>query len=433
MHNITVIGVGYVGLVTGTCFADLGNDVCCLDVDEVKINTLNEGGIPIYEPGLEEMVRRNVGAGRLTFTTDYAEALAEAEFVFIAVGTPEGVDGEADLKYVQAAAETVAQTMEHPLVLVNKSTVPVGTGDWVSDIVRANQPQPIDFAVVSNPEFLREGSAILDFMNPDRVVLGSLNREAANRVAQLYLSLRAPIIVTDLRTAEMIKYASNAFLAARISFINEIANICEQLGADVKEVSVGMGYDKRIGQYFLDAGMGYGGSCFPKDVKALAHMASVHGTHPQLLKAVMDINQYQRRQTVLKLREVLGSKLRGKVVGLLGLAFKPNTDDTRDSPATEVGRLLLHEGAQVKGYDPVAMPNASRLLPGLQLAEDPYDLAAGCDAIVICTDWNEFKHLDMARVKEGMRQPFIVDGRNLYDPDQMKGVGFTYRGVGRGY
>ncbi|MEJ2558506.1 MAG: UDP-glucose/GDP-mannose dehydrogenase family protein [Anaerolineae bacterium] len=429
MRNITVIGVGYVGLVTGTCFADLGNTVCCLDVDDLKINTLKSGGIPIYEPGLEEMVRRNVHAGRLTFTTDYAEALREAKFVFIAVGTPEGVDGEADLKYVRAAAAV----MEHPLVLVNKSTVPVGTGDWVADIIRANQPEPIEFAVVSNPEFLREGSAILDFMNPDRVVLGSLNQDAANEVAQLYLSLRAPIIVTDLRTAEMIKYASNAFLATRISFINEIANICEQLGADVKEVAVGMGYDKRIGHSFLDAGIGYGGSCFPKDVKALAHMASIHGTHPQLVKAVMDINQYQRRQVILKLREVLGSKLRGKVVGFLGLAFKPNTDDMRESPAGEIARLLLHEGVYVKGYDPAAMHNAAKLLSDMQLAEDPYDLAESCDAIVVCTEWNEFKHLDMARIKEVMRQPFIVDGRNLYEPEKLKGLGFTYRGVGRGY
>jgi UDPglucose 6-dehydrogenase len=433
MRNITVIGVGYVGLVTGTCFADLGNTVCCLDVDELKVNTLKSGGIPIYEPGLEEMVRRNVHAGRLTFTTDYAEALREAKFVFIAVGTPEGVDGEADLKYVRAAAESAAAVMDHPLILVNKSTVPVGTGDWVADIIRANQPQPIEFAVVSNPEFLREGSAILDFMNPDRVVLGSLNQDAANEVAQLYLSLRAPIIVTDLRTAEMIKYASNAFLATRISFINEIANICEQLGADVKEVAVGMGYDKRIGHSFLDAGIGYGGSCFPKDVKALAHMASIHGTHPQLVKAVMDINQYQRRQVILKLREVLGSKLRGKVVGFLGLAFKPNTDDMRESPASEIARLLLHEGVYVKGYDPAAMHNAAKLLSDMQLAEDPYDLAENCDAIVVCTEWNEFKHLDMARIKEVMRQPFIVDGRNLYEPEKMKELGFTYRGVGRGY
>ncbi|MCS7260180.1 MAG: UDP-glucose/GDP-mannose dehydrogenase family protein, partial [Anaerolineae bacterium] len=368
MHNITVIGAGYVGLVTGTCFADLGNRVCILDVDEQKIAILRSGGIPIYEPGLQEMVKRNVDAGRLSFTTDYAEAIADAEFVFIAVGTPEGVDGDADLRYVQAAAESIARHMQHPLIIVNKSTVPVGTGDWVADIVRAHQPEPIEFAVVSNPEFLREGNAIADFMNPDRVVLGSLNREAAEKVARLYLSLRTPIIITDLRTAEMIKYASNAFLATRISFINEIANICEHLGANIKEVAIGMGYDKRIGHHFLDAGIGYGGSCFPKDVKALVHMAATHGTHPQLLKSVMDINQHQRLLVIIKLREVLGSQLRGKTIGLLGLAFKPNTDDIRDAPAIEIARLLLNQGAHVKGYDPVAMRNAGEALPSLQLA-----------------------------------------------------------------
>ncbi|HIQ06654.1 MAG TPA: UDP-glucose/GDP-mannose dehydrogenase family protein, partial [Anaerolineae bacterium] len=265
MKNICVIGVGYVGLVTGTCFADLGNQVICLDIDEQKIETLQSGGIPIYEPGLEELVRRNVAAGRLHFTTSYPEGLADADFVFIAVGTPSGVDGEADLKYVRMAAESIAHIMDHPLIIVNKSTVPVGTGDWVADIVSRHQPQPIPFSVVSNPEFLREGSAISDFLNPDRIVLGSLDQEAAEKVAQLYLSLRAPIMITDLRTAEMIKYASNAFLATRISFINEIATICEKLGADVKEVAAGMGYDKRIGPYFLDAGLGYGGSCFAGD------------------------------------------------------------------------------------------------------------------------------------------------------------------------
>ncbi len=433
MRQITVIGVGYVGLVTGTCFADLGNRVRCLDVDESKIAMLQQGGVPIYEPGLQEMVTRNTQAGRLTFTTDYAEALTDAEFVFIAVGTPEGVDGEADLQYVQKTAETVARTMDHPLIIVNKSTVPVGTGDWVADVIAANQKEAIDFAVVSNPEFLREGSAIADFMNPDRIVLGSLQREAADQVAQLYLSLRTPIIVTDLRTAEMIKYASNAFLATRISFINEIGNICEQLGADVKEVAVGMGYDGRIGHHFLDAGIGYGGSCFPKDVKALAHMASTHGTHPQLLKSVMDINQYQRRQIILKLREVLGSKLRGKVIGIMGLAFKPNTDDIREAPAVEIARLLLHEGVQVKAYDPVAMKNTAMVLEDLLITEDAYDLAKNCDGLVVCTEWNEFKHLDMSRIRDSMNYPFIVDGRNLYVADDLKALGFTYRGMGRGY
>jgi UDPglucose 6-dehydrogenase len=433
MRNIAVVGVGYVGLVTGAGFADLGNKVCCVDIDEDKINTLLAGDVPIFEPGLHEMIERNVKSNRLSFTTDYAVALEEAEYVFIAVGTPEGVDGEADLKYVGQAAKTIAQTMKHPLIIINKSTVPVGTGDWVADIVRTHQPEPIDFWVVSNPEFLREGAAIQDLTNPDRIVLGSLNREAANKVAELYLSVRAPIMITDLRTAEMIKYASNAFLATRISFINEIANICEQLGADVKEVATGMGYDKRIGHYFLDAGVGYGGSCFPKDVKALAHMATTHGTHPQLLKAVMDINQYQRIHIIQKLRDVLGRQLKGKVVGLLGLAFKPNTDDMRESPAAEIARALLREHATVKGYDPESMNVAAKMVPEIELSKNPYDLAKGCDALVLMTEWNEFKHLDMGEIKALMRQPVFIDGRNLYEPDPMAEYGFIYRGVGRGY
>ncbi|MFN2169596.1 MAG: UDP-glucose dehydrogenase family protein, partial [Anaerolineae bacterium] len=332
MKNISVIGTGYVGLVTGTCFADLGNRVVCVDINEEKIAALKAGQMPIYEPGLEEMVERNVRAGRLHFTTSYREALADAEFVFIAVGTPSGVDGEADLRYVRMAAEEIAETMAQPLIIVNKSTVPVGTGDWVADIISRHQERPIDFAVVSNPEFLREGAAISDFLNPDRVVLGSLNKEAAEKVAQLHLALRAPIVVTDLRTAEMIKYASNAFLATRISFINEIAAICEELGADVKEVAAGMGYDRRIGRYFLDAGLGYGGSCFPKDVLALEHMALIHGAHPSLLRAVMEINRDQRRKAIHKLRQELGG-LQDRTIGLLGLAFKPNTDDMREAPA----------------------------------------------------------------------------------------------------
>ncbi len=433
MHNIAVVGVGYVGLVTGAGFADLGNRVCCVDIDEQKIKILQAGDVPIYEPGLQEMIERNVKANRLSFTTDYAVALSEAEYVFIAVGTPEGVDGEADLKYVGQAAKTIAETMKQPIIIINKSTVPVGTGDWVADIVRTHQPEPIDFWVVSNPEFLREGSAIVDMTSPDRIVLGSLHREAANKVAELYLSLRAPIMITDLRTAEMIKYASNAFLATRISFINEIANICEQLGADVKEVATGMGYDKRIGRYFLDAGIGYGGSCFPKDVKALAHMATTHGTHPQLLKAVMDINQYQRIHIIQKLRDVLGRQLKDKVVGLLGLAFKPNTDDMRESPAAEIARALFREHATVKAYDPEAMHVAAKMLPEVQLAKNPYDLATGCDALILMTEWNEFKHLDMVQIKSLMRQPVFIDGRNLYEPAAMNEYGFIYRGVGRGY
>ena len=432
MKNICVIGVGYVGLVTGTCFADLGNRVTALDINEERIANLRKGILPIYEPGLEEMVKRNVAAGRLHFTTSYREGLTDAEFAFIAVGTPEGVDGEADLQYVRAAAEAIAENMTAPLVIVNKSTVPVGTGDWVADIVRGKLPRPIAFSVVSCPEFLREGSAIGDFMSPARTVLGSLEHEAADKVAQLHLALRAPIVITDLRTAEMIKYASNAFLATKISFINEIANVCEALGADVKEVAAGMGYDPRIGKLFLDAGLGYGGSCFPKDVKALAHMANVQGKHPQLLQAVMDINHDQRKLLVGKAREQLGG-LAGRVIGLLGLAFKPNTDDMRDAPSIEIAQMLQAEGARVKGYDPVAMSVAGKVLPGVQLCEDAYEVAQGADALVLCTEWNEFKQLDLARLKANMKQAVLIDGRNLYDPEQMTRLGFHYRGVGRGY
>jgi UDPglucose 6-dehydrogenase len=310
--------------------------------------------------------------------------------------------------------------------------VPVGTGDWVADIVRAKQPRPVPFNVVSCPEFLREGSALADFMSPARTVLGSLDKDAANKVAELHLPLRAPIVVTDLRTAEMIKYASNAFLATKISFINEIANICEALGADVKEVAAGMGYDPRIGRQFLDAGLGYGGSCFPKDVKALAYMANVQGKHPQLLQTVMEINNYQRRLVVMKVRELLG-KLNGKAIGLLGLAFKPNTDDMRDAPSITIARALQSEGVQLKAYDPVAMTHAGRLLPNVKLCEDAYEVAEGVDALVICTEWNEFKQLDLTRVKHAMKQPVIVDGRNLYDPAYLERLGFIYRGMGRGY
>jgi UDPglucose 6-dehydrogenase len=426
------VGAGYVGLVTGTCFSDLGNRVTALDVNEDRIKNLNAGILPIYEPGLEEVVKRNVAAGRLRFTTSYTEALEGAEFVFIAVGTPEGVDGEADLQYVRSAAEAVADHMTKPLVIVNKSTVPVGTGDWVADIVRDRQALPIAFSVVSCPEFLREGSAIADFQNPARIVLGSLDKDAAHKVADLHLSLRAPILVTDLRTAEMIKYASNAFLATKISFINEIANICEALGADVKEVAAGMGYDPRIGRAFLDAGLGYGGSCFPKDVKALAHMARTKSKHPQLLETVMEINKYQRRHVVRKVQEVLGDDLKGRAIGIWGLAFKPNTDDLRDAPALEIMHELKALGAMVRACDPVAGPGAARMVTDLDLRADAYQVADGADAVVMCTEWNEYKQLDLIRVRSMMRTPVLIDGRNVYDPARMRDLGFVYRAMGRG-
>jgi UDPglucose 6-dehydrogenase len=368
----------------------------------------------------------------LSFTTSYKEAVQNSDFVFIAVNTPSGAASEADLKYERMAVENIADVLQKYTIIVNKSTVPVGTGDWVAEIMESRgKRRGIDFDVVSNPEFLREGSAVSDFTNPDRVVLGATNREAAEAVAQLHLALRCPIMITDLRTAEMIKYASNAFLATRISFINEIAAICEKLGADVKEVAAGMGYDRRIGRAFLEAGLGYGGSCFPKDVKALEYMAAANGCHPQLLRAVMEINRDQRRQVVLKLRSVLG-RLSGKVIGVLGLSFKPNTDDMRDAPSVEIIGQLQREGALIKAYDPVAMDNARRDMPDITYCDDPYGVAAGSDALVIVTEWNEFKQLDMARIRESMRQPVLLDGRNIYEPSAMRALGFTYLGIGRG-
>jgi UDPglucose 6-dehydrogenase len=377
------------------------------------------------------LVDHNVQAKRLTYTTSYPEALNGTEFVFIAVGTPMGVDGEADLQYVEAAARKIAENMTGELILINKSTVPVGTGDWVADIVHRHQKHPIPFSVVSCPEFLREGSAIGDFMQPYRTVLGSLDPAAAEKVAQLHLPLRAPIVITDLRTAEMIKYASNAFLATKISFINEIANICDCLGADVKEVAVGMGYDARIGKQFLDAGLGYGGSCFPKDVKALAYMAAEKGRHPQLLYTVMEINDDRRAMAFTHIKEMVGD-LNGKLIGLLGLSFKPNTDDMRDAPAITITQKLQAEGAIVRAYDPVAMEIAQPLMPGVEMMPDPYTMAQGCDALVVVTEWNEFKQLDRSRLHDLMRKPVIFDGRNIYEPDEMVKSGFIYRGVGRG-
>ncbi|RME47298.1 MAG: UDP-glucose/GDP-mannose dehydrogenase family protein [Chloroflexi bacterium] len=432
MKNICVIGTGYVGLVTGTCFADLGNNVTCIDIDEAKISKLQRGIMPIYEPGLEEIVRRNVAQGRLRFTLSYEEGVRDSDFIFICVDTPSGAEGEADLHYVRDAARGIGEVLDHPVVIVNRSTVPIGTGDIVADVVRRHLKKPVDFAVVSNPEFTREGSAVNDFLNPDRVVLGATDKDAAEAVAQLYLPLRAPIIVTDLRTAEMIKYASNAFLATRLSFINEIASICEALGADIKEVAAGMGYDKRIGHAYLDAGIGWGGSCFPKDVKALAHMAAIHGTHPQLLRAVIEINRDRRRQVIRKLRNILG-RLDGTTIGVLGLSFKPNTDDMRESPAVEIIHMLQHEGANVKAYDPVAIENARRQLRDVTLCEDAYRVAEGSDALVIATEWNEFKQLDLVRIRQLMRRPVIIDGRNIYEPEKMAELGFVYQGMGRGY
>jgi UDPglucose 6-dehydrogenase len=432
MKHICVVGVGYVGLVTAAGFSDLGNRVTALDVDEKRVENLKKGIMPIYEPGLEELVKRNVNAKRITFTTSYKEALQDAEYAFIAVGTPSGESGEADLQYVEAAAKSIAQNMTAPLIIINKSTVPIGTGDWVADIVKAAQPKPIQFSVVSCPEFLREGSAIGDFMNPHRTVIGSLDRDAANKVAHLHLPLRAPIVITDLRTAEMIKYASNAFLATKISFMNELADLCELVGADVKEVAAGMGYDARIGRHFLDAGLGWGGSCFPKDVEALAFMAKEKGLNPRILNDVMDVNFERRKTAVQHITEMVGGSVEGKTIGLFGLAFKPNTDDMRYAPSIDISEALVKAGAKVRAYDPVAMDVARPLIPAaVEMSNDPYELAKGCDAVMVITEWNEFKQIDLEILKGLLKSPIVYDGRNIYDPRVMKEMGFTYRSIGR--
>lgn len=442
MKNICVVGTGYVGLVTGTCFAELGNTVMCLDVVPEKIAQLRAGELPIYEPGLEPLVQRNVEAGRLRFTTEYSDAVPSADYVFIAVNTPTVAGGAgADMQYVESAARSIAQHLTADVIIINKSTMPVGSGDLVSNIVREHLADPtIQVAVVSNPEFLREGSAVQDFLQPDRVVLGSSHLAAAQRVAELYLPLRAPIVTTDLYTAEMIKYASNAFLATKISFINEIARICDRLGADVKEVAAGMGYDKRIGRPFLDAGLGYGGSCFPKDVKALAYMAHEADLHPQLLEAVMTINHDQRHVVVDKLEAELGGEgsLRGKAVAVLGLAFKDNTDDMRDAPAIDIINWLIELGADVRVFDPVAEETARRILPDWEVTycADELDAARGADGVIVVTEWKRFRELNMSRLRDTMRRqeggPVLIDGRNLYDPAEMARIGFRYHGIGRG-
>jgi UDPglucose 6-dehydrogenase len=430
LSRVAVIGAGYVGLTTAACLADLGNDVIVVDVNREKIAQLLKNRVPFYEPGLNELVDRNAKAGRLTFTTSYNDAVPGAEYAIIAVSTPEGEGGEADLSFVESAANSIADSMDGPLVVVNKSTVPPLTGDMVSRVLDSRNSTHKAY-VVSNPEFLREGSAIQDFMHPDRVVIGSHDRGAAEKVAELYEPLDAPVLITpNIYTAEMVKYASNAFLAARISFINEIARICERVDADAKLVAEGMGLDRRIGPHYLDVGLGYGGSCFPKDVKALAALAERFDYHPELLNAVMDINRDQRMLVIDKLRDCL-EDLNDRIIGLLGLAFKPNTDDLREAPSLDIARVLLAAGAHVRAYDPAAMEGARVKLPQVEYMRDAYGVADGSDALVVVTEWNEFRHLDLDRVKASMRMPVIVDGRNIYDPASMRELGFTYRGIGR--
>ena len=429
--NICVLGTGYVGLVTGCVFSDLGNDVVCVDKQQAKIEGLLQGVMPIYEPGLEEMVTRNVEDGRLTFTTNASEAVGKSDVVFICVGTPPQPDGEPDMSQVREAARCIAGALNRYKVVVNKSTVPVGTGELVRDIIMRNRARDVDFDVVSNPEFLREGSAISDTLHPDRIVIGAPNQVVAMRILELYAPLERPMLITDVASAEMIKYASNAFLATKISFINAVANVCSAAGADVLQVMKGMGYDQRIGSAFLQAGLGYGGSCFPKDTMALIQTAEKFGYDFQLLKAVVSVNREQVTRFMDLFEQVLEG-FEGKTIAVLGLAFKPNTDDLREAKSIDIVARLLQAGAAVRAYDPIAMDKARDIFPQIYYGENAYDAAAGADAVIVVTEWNEFKLLNLERLKQSAKGDILFDGRNVYDPARMKRLGFRYFGIGRG-
>ncbi len=429
--KLCMIGTGYVGLVTGTCLADLGNEVTFCDTNANKISSLKNKKIPIYEPGLEEIFIRNFEKGKISLSTDTAKSIVIADVVFITVGTPEDESGAADLSYVKNVALEIAKSLSSYKVVVNKSTVPVGTSRLVKTIITDNSGGHIDFDVVSNPEFLREGSAVSDFMNPQRVVIGSCSKRAIDIMTKLYEPLKAQIFVADPESAEMIKYASNAFLAAKVSFINAIANICSVVGADVEKVAQGMGLDKRIGKHFLQPGPGYGGSCFPKDCKALIKTADNHGYDFYLLKAVMQVNEDQKRLVGEWMEEWLGD-LRQKQIGILGLAFKPETDDIRESAALTVIDYLKEKGAKIRAYDPIAMDNTKLLLGNeIEFGNSAYDVAEGSDAVILLTHWDEFKSLDYKKIRSLMKQPFFIDSRNCLDQNKMQKLGFNYRGVGK--
>lgn len=432
MH-IAVLGTGYVGLVTGACFAEFGVDVTCVDVDSEKVERLVAGIMPIYEPGLEQLVSKNVQAGRLRFTTNVKEAIEQALVIFLAVGTPPKPDGSPDLSFVETAARSVAEYMNGYKVIVTKSTVPIGTGEHLRTLIRENQKAGLTFGMVSNPEFLREGAAINDFMRPDRVVIGSSDQEAIAIVRDLYRPLyliEAPFVITSIEAAELIKYAANAFLATKISFINEIANLCDKIGCDVHDVAKAMGMDKRIGSKFLHPGPGFGGSCFPKDTQALSSVARQLGCDSLVVDAVIEVNRRQRNSMLPKVERLVG-KLAGKTVAVLGLAFKPETNDIREAPALEIIRGLVERGARVRAYDPVAMSEAVKVIPEIEYAEDEYDAAKDADALVIVTEWNQFRALDMGRIRDLMKTAKIADLRNIYEPAHLRELGFDYVGVGR--
>jgi len=431
--NICVVGTGYVGLVTGACFAELGIKVTCIDNNAKKIEMLQRGEVPIFEPGLEEKIRKNMKQGHLSFTTNIEEAVKKALVIFIAVGTPPRRDGSADLSYIEAVARSIAENMNGYKVIVTKSTVPVGTGERIKHIIHQYQKEKVKFDVVSNPEFLREGSAIEDFMRPNRVVIGAESSEAIAIMKDLYSPLyliETPFIITNVPTAEMIKYASNAFLATKISFINEMANICERVGADVHQVARGMGLDQRIGSKFLHPGPGFGGSCFPKDTKAIINIANECGYRFEIANAVLKINRRQRELMISKIEKTIG-EIAGKTIGILGLSFKPNTDDIREAPAIYIIRKLLKRGAKIKAYDPAAIENARTILPQVEYGEDAYKVAQGADALVLITEWNQFRLLDLHRILKLMKNPVMIDLRNVYKPNKLRSLGFKYTCVGR--
>ena len=429
--DISVVGAGHVGLVSGACFADLGNRVVMVDNDAKRIANLKRGIMPYYEPGLEELVSRGVKEKRLSFTTSLKEGVAKSTIIFIAVGTPQKATGEADLAYVEAVARSIAEHLTSYRLIVEKSTVPVQTGKWVHHTIKTYLKRKVPFDVASNPEFLREGTAIQDTLKPDRVVVGVESERAKQLLTELYKPMGCPIVVTDINSAELIKHASNSFLSMKVSFINAVAQVCERAGADVQQVAHGMGLDPRIGRAFLNAGAGFGGFCFPKDLEAFIKISEQLGYDFELLKAVRNINEQQKRSIAAKIQRALWV-VKGKTIGVLGLAFKPNTDDMRYAPAIDVIEHLQGEGASVQAFDPQAMKDAGHLLPKVKMCHDPYEAARGADCLAILTEWSEFKELDFKRIKKLLRQPLIVDGRNIYDPEVMRKLGFQYIGVGRG-
>jgi len=431
--KISVIGTGYVGLVVGVCLSDLGHEVFCIDVDEKKIEDLKKGILPIYEPGLKDILDHNVRENRLFFTTDLRMAITMSEAIFIAVGTPPDADHKADVSAVVAVSKIIGECLNGYKIIINKSTVPVGTGDMVKDIIAKNLREKTEFDIVSNPEFLREGTAVKDFMSPDRIVIGADTERARRIMQRMYRGIARtgkPILITDIKSAEMIKYASNCFLATKISFINEVARLCELVGANVKEVAKGMGLDQRIGPRFLQAGVGYGGSCFPKDVKALIQKAKEHNVELKIMDKVEEVNYEQRFIPSIKLKKIFGD-LKGLKIGIWGLAFKPKTDDMREAPSITIINDLMKQGAHIVAFDPIAKETAQAVIKGIEYAESPYETVEGCDALLLVTEWNEFRELDMKKVKKMMRKPVIIDCRNIYEREELERLGFTYDGFGK--